>query len=232
MYKFKHVGHRTIKKALNKFRTLAIGESFAINDLDIKLRKYLSFNEGFFIEAGANDGTIQSNTLYFEKYKKWRGLLIEPIPELAAKCIVNRPMCIVERCALVPFGFKSKEIDMTYCNLMSLVKGAMRSEEEELNHLEVGEKIQKITSYEIRVPARTLTSILDQHNVQEIDFFSLDVEGFELNVLKGIDFEKYRPTFMLIEARYREKIDSYLSPLYEPVAELSHHDVLYRLSRV
>ncbi len=232
MYKFRNVGHRAIKKALDKFRTLVRGKSFAINELDLKLKPYLNFKSGFLIEAGANDGISQSNTLYFDKYRKWRGLLIEPIPELAAKCEVNRSMCIVERCALVPFGFKSKEVDMTYCDLMSLVKGAMRSKEEELNHIEAGEKVQKVKSYQITVPARTLTSILDQHNVQEIDFFSLDVEGFELNVLKGIDFEKYRPTFMLIEARYRENIDSYLRPLYEPVAKLSYHDVLYRLSRV
>ena len=43
------------------------------------LLKYLNYENGFFIEAGANDGVVQSNTFYFEKELNWTGLLIEPI---------------------------------------------------------------------------------------------------------------------------------------------------------
>lgn len=203
-------------------------ESFSLNQLDLKLEPYLKFKKGFFIEAGANDGIAQSNTLFFEKYHDWKGILIEPIPELAAKCRTNRPNCIVENCALVPFDFTGTDVGMRYCNLMSLVKGAMKSEEDDLTHIRQGCEVQNIESYELRVPARTLTSILDQHLIQRIDLLSLDVEGFELDVLKGIDFDKYKPSFMLIEARFRDEIDSFLNPLYEPITELSYHDVLYR----
>ncbi len=214
---------------INEYRsTTRRGESFALNQLDQKLRPYLNFNGGFFIEAGANDGIAQSNTLFFERYQKWSGILIEPIPELASACRANRPNCIVESFALVPFGFKESYVEMRYCNLMSLVKGAMRSEEEDLKHVNTGCEIQNITTYELNVPARTLSSILDQHSVQEIDLLSLDVEGFELSVLQGLDLDKYKPYFMLIEARYREEIDGYLKPLYEPIEELSYHDVLYK----
>jgi hypothetical protein len=80
------------------------------------------------------------------------------------------------------------------------------------------------------VPARTLTAVLDSHGIRRVDFLSLDVEGYELEVLKGLDFDRFRPTLMLIEARYREEIDNFLKPRYQPVAELSHHDVLYRLA--
>ena len=188
-------------------------------------------------------------------------------------------------------------IEMRYSNLMSLVKGAMKSEEEESAHIKLGCEIQHIATYEVAVPARTLSSVLDQHSISKsfflarftspkkllyklakttlhanarygvladfaqvfaiswdefvktackfvkvfsalllrfvnrADFLSLDVEGFELGVLKGIDFDSHRPTFMLIEARYRDEIDSFLKPLYKPVAQLSHHDVLYCLTR-
>ena len=200
-------------------------KSFALNQLDIKLTPYLSWENGFFIEAGANDGISQSNSLYFEKYKKWQGILIEPIPDLAAKCRINRPNSVVENYALVPFDYGQDHVKMYYCNLMSFVDGAMDSKEEKKVHLKAGCNVQNIKhSYEINVPATSLTTILDKYRIENIDFFSLDVEGFELNVLQGIDFDKYQPKFMLIEVRYRDRkvIESFLKPFYEPVAELSN----------
>ena len=52
---------------------------FGLYNLDIKLEKYLNYNNGYFIELGANNGVEQSNTFYFEKEKNWTGILIEPI---------------------------------------------------------------------------------------------------------------------------------------------------------
>ncbi len=204
-------------------------KSFSLYEIDFKLKPYLNYKEGFFVEAGANDGIKQSNTLYFEKYHDWRGILIEPIHDLANQCKINRPQAIIENCALVPFSYEKTEIEMRYCGLMSIVKGAMKSEREELNHVKNGCKSQQIGTYELKVSGTPLSSILDKHSVSRIDFFSLDVEGFELPALKGIDFDRHRPKFMLIEARYRKDIDSYLSPLYEPIAELTHHDILYKI---
>ena len=215
---------RMARRALRPFRR----QSFALNELDRKLAKHLDFDGGFFIEAGANDGRRYSNTLYFEKYHSWTGLLIEPIPELARQCRLNRPGCIVENSALVPRDYQKQTIEMRYCDLMSLVKGGMKSKQEEEEHIRLGIECQSIETHELTVPARCLSDILDQHNVEHIDLLSLDVEGFELSALQGLDLNRHRPRFMLIEARYRQEIDDYLSPGYAPVAVLSHHDVLYR----
>ena len=54
----------------------------SLNALDDKLAQYLDFNNGYFVEAGANDGFKQSNTFYLENARGWKGALIEPIPEL------------------------------------------------------------------------------------------------------------------------------------------------------
>ena len=66
---------------------------------------------------------------------------------------------------------------------MSIVEGALKNEVGDRAHLNKGreaQKRQKIVPYEVKVPARTLTSILDECQVEAIDLLSLDVEGFEI----------------------------------------------------
>jgi FkbM family methyltransferase len=207
--------------------------SYALDELDLKLARELESDValksgGFFIEAGANDGVTQSNTFLLERDHNWRGLLIEPIPDLARRCRQNRPGCIVENAALVPAGHAAKTVEMTYCNLMSQVKGAMKSAAEEADHIRRGKECQQIETYTAQVPARTLSQILDAHRIEQVDLLSLDVEGFELAALQGIDYHRHAPRWMLIEARYRQEIDGFLRPWYDVSAVLSHHDVLYR----
>jgi FkbM family methyltransferase len=203
----------------------------ALNDLDRKLEKYLPYRDGFFIEAGANDGFAQSNTYYFEKLRGWSGILVEPIPELYEKCVNERGRSIVFNCALVPSDYEGQSVTMLYSNLMSLVKGAQKSEVMDIEHVRRGMEIQKEVkdTYEITVPARTLSSILDEVGVQEIDLLSLDVEGYELSVLRGLDLDRYRPKYMLVETNFRDEIEEHLSAQgYEAIDTFSHHDVLYR----
>lgn len=200
--------------------------SFALNDLDRKLLRWLDRRGGFFIEAGANDGITQSNTLYFERYRGWTGLLVEPIPELAERCRRNRPGCIVENAALVARGDPRDEVSMQYCNLMSIVEGAMKSEAADREHLERGRAVQRIDTYEVKVRARTMDDVLAEHCITRVDFLSLDVEGYELEVLKGMT--SVRPDYMLIEVRDRPAVEAWLKPAYDAVALLSHHDVLFR----
>jgi len=206
----------------------------ALNDLDRKLEKYLSFENGFFIEAGANDGYNQSNTYFLEKRKNWRGLLVEGIPELYEKCKKERNRSRVVNCALVSRDYPSRTVTMHYANLMSVVHGSLKSDNEQQKHIAAGITAQQLNaSYTIEVPARTLESLLDEMtDLSRIDFLSLDVEGYELDVLKGLNLSRYRPKYMLIEARFFEEIDNYLTGQhYRMVEQLSYHDYLYTDSR-
>ena len=175
----KKLGKRYRRRLFELFRSDRYSRP-ALKGMDRKLEKYLP-NRGFFIEAGANDGFDQSNTYYLERIKGWRGILIEPIPELYRECVGERPHSICLNYALVSDDYPEATVEMNYGHLMSLVTGAMSGD---TKHIEKASKAFKINSYKVDVPARTLTSILDEHKVKEIDLFSLDVEGYELNVLQ------------------------------------------------
>ncbi len=198
-----------------------------LNELDRKLEAHLDFDRGIFVEAGANDGLNQSNTLYFEARRRWRGLLVEPIPALAERCRRNRPRALVECCALVPLDDAGKTLTMVDANLMSLVRGAMKTAEDERRHIATASAIQRLEPREVEVVGQPLSLLLDRHGFAHVDLLSLDVEGYELQALKGIDFARHRPRFILVEARYRAEIDAFLAPHYAVRDVLSHHDVLY-----
>lgn len=204
----------------------------ALNDLDKKLEKYLPHRGGFFIEAGANDGVKQSNSYYFEKSLGWSGLLVEAIPELYRRCLENRTNSKVYNYALVASS-ETKSVSIHYADLMSTVDGALKTEQDE--HLARGLKVQNLEqTYQLEVSAITLTELLEQYvteqklNSLQIDFFSLDVEGYELQVLLGLNFERFRPRYLLIESRDIDEIDNLLmANNYHQIERLSHHDFLY-----
>jgi FkbM family methyltransferase len=202
--------------------------SHALNGLDHKLERYLDLDGGFFLEAGANDGVTQSNTFYFERRRQWRGLLVEPVPPLAWRCRLFRPRSLTLNAALGSIEQSGSRLRMTYCDLMSTIDGAMLNDEEQQAHIQTGAALQKVRPYRLFVPCFSLNDILIRYQIGRIDLLSLDVEGYEENALRGIDFERFRPRYLLVEARYRAKVEDVISTYYEVVDELSDHDVLYK----
>ena len=84
--------------------------------------------------------------------------------------------------------------------------------------------------YEVDVPARTLTSILEEARVGRVDLLSLDVEGHEVSVLMGLDLELFAPHYILIETNDAEEaIETVLGARYELVERPSPGDALYRV---
>lgn len=203
----------------------------SLNGLDRKLERHLPEEGGFFVEAGAYNGFIQSNTYWFERFRGWRGVLVEPIPHLCRDCMRERPGARVFNCALVPDG-EEGPVRMRYGGLMSVVRGAHGSDEAEVAHARGGDMHGWDDSYEIEVPGRTLTSVLEEAGAGQIDLLSLDVEGYEASVLRGLDLERFAPRFLLVEMaepeRRRPEIEAVLGDRYEAVEEPSPMDVLYR----
>ena len=208
----------------------------ALNDLDRKLERYLDFDGGFFVEAGANDGFTQSNTYYFERLRGWRGVLIEPIPELFERCKKMRSHSHVVQSALVGPDYKGTTIDMQFAGLMSVTSDAFGDEGKRRAHIENAvnaAQMDESGAYIVSVPVNTLSKILEQASVtQEIDLLSLDVEGGEIMALEGLNRSLHSPRFICVEARLPDVIISMLSSTHELVEVLTdkgdYQDILFR----
>ncbi len=200
-------------------------KSYALHEMDYKLNKIFGGKrDGFFIEAGANDGITQSNTYFLEFYKNWIGILIEPVGILMAACLENRS----QRNHFFTSALVDKETGSTEriiytpgCNgLLSVML------DENSSHMM---KRTKEKGELLPVAQITLNSILEAYEPEHIDLLSLDVEGYELKALKGIDFDKWKIDYLLIEELEENgEVQDYLSPWYELVDKLSEHDYLYK----
>jgi FkbM family methyltransferase len=194
----------------------------AIYGLETFLEQQLDTGPGVFVEAGAADGVFQSNTYWFERRWNWTGVLVEPVPELAREATLSRPGSKVFQCALVSDGFDDASLVVDYAGAMTHVSGLQH----DLPRVPDGR------GERIVVPARTLTSVLDEAGISAIDLLSLDVEGYEGPALEGLDLERFCPRFMLIEighdAARAADVERAIGHAYEMVARPSPIDVFYR----
>jgi FkbM family methyltransferase len=202
----------------------------AHDDLDRKLVAYLPERNGIFVEAGAYDGYSASNTYWFERFRDWSGVLIEPLPELAEIARRERPQSQVFQCALVPPDHGGDLVTLHYGGTMSVLAGVWGGEEEA--HARTGADVEGREAYTIEVPARVLSAVLDDASITDIDLMTLDVEGFEACVLRGLDLGRHAPRFLLVEMLREEEersiIEAILGADYRYEAQLSHRDHLYR----
>lgn len=217
-------------KALAK--RLLQGKYFSLNQLDRKLEKYVDYDGGYFVELGANDGVTQSNSLYFEKYRNWRGVLVEPAPQNFLKCQQNRSLRNSIYCAAcVSFDYSQEFVRIAYSNLMSTPVSLESDIPDPRAHAALGDRFLGggETVFEFGALARTLNSLLlDAGAPTRIDFLSLDVEGAELEVLKGVDHQTFRFKYLLVECRDFSRLNSYLrNQGYSFVEKLSEQDYLF-----
>jgi FkbM family methyltransferase len=206
----------------------------ALYAIEGHLERYLPERGGFFVEAGANDGFDQSNTYWLERFRGWRGILVEPIPELYEEVLREQREARVFNCALVPFGDERETVTMRYGGLMSVVSGTHGSDEADAEYVAPAFQLALEREYTVDVPARTLSSVLDEASAPEVDLLSLDVEGFEPEVLRGLDLDRHGPRFLLVEIRDmadgRARVEAVLGDRYEPVEQVSPYDMLYARS--
>jgi FkbM family methyltransferase len=163
---------------------------------------------GFFIEIGSNDGVSGSNCKRLEAEHGWAGILIEPyLPNLETSKFHRSKKNSFVHAAAVPQNFGADTVDLIFSNLMTVVDKPTAEISDPWEHALSGSEFLKpwesVTKFS--APARSLNSILSEQNApNEIELLSIDIEGFELDVLAGLDFKKYRFEAIILENRDKE----------------------------
>ena len=184
--------------------------SYGLDNLDNIIIEVIPKRAGFFVELGANDGITQSNSVLLEAVG-WRGLLIEANPASYAKCVKARPSALVEHAACVANGYSSPYTTITDVGLMSMTTESNLTGNEREQWLTRGEDFLNRERQQIEVPAATLSAILDKYEIKRVDLLILDVEGAEIEVLKGLDFDRHAPEMIVAEDAYDNDLATFLS---------------------
>ena len=153
---------------------------------------FKGMRDGFYVDIGAHDGVLGSNTFAFEQLG-WQGFCVEPNPEIYALLRKNRACDAYEFAVTASSGdtvdfmrFKGTGIDS---QLSVIVDPTARSQKRSGN--------KEI----IKVKTTTFEELMAHYpGVTHIDVLSIDTEGDELSILKTIDFARYSFGLFIVEA--------------------------------
>lgn len=170
---------------------------------------------GVFLDVGASDGVRFSNSYAFEQMG-WTGLCVEARESAAIKCKQARPGSVVENVAIA-----AKTGMVQFMEIEGYGEGLSGVVDEydprhvsrirqDVKHPDCKSPVPRVYS----VQSVPLQDLLDKHGLKHIHYFSLDVEGSELTVLKSIDWSCTTIDVIDVEVNYdTAPIRDFLLPL-------------------
>ena len=163
--------------------------SYAQTYEDVMLaRAFAGMADGFYIDVGAQDPRFDSVTKAFYDLG-WHGINLEPVEHWHRKLVAERPRDI-NLCLAA--GDHEGTIEFHETDESGL---STASAEFAARHRAEGHALRTR-----QVPVSTLDAICRAHEVREVHFLKVDVEGAEAEVLRGLDLERLRPWVILVEA--------------------------------
>lgn len=166
---------------------------------------------GIFVDVGAHDGILFSNTYFFEKFMGWTGVCIEPIPEVYNRLKTNRNCLCIQGCI-----FDDRE-DVPFLRLTGyteMLSGLIENyDPKHLKRIETEIKARGGQSTVIKVKCYNLTQLLLSNHIQHVDYLSIDTEGGEFDILKSIDFARIDIDIIGVENNYHEAFEEFLTSL-------------------
>jgi len=151
-------------------------------------------HDGVFVDVGGYDGVTGSNTLFFEVFRNWTGILVEPSPtQLELACAARKCRCLDYAVAGETGDAQFMEVISGYTQMSGFLDSyavdLLTKVRENPLHKEVVHNLSK----------KTLQSILDENDLKKIDYLSLDVEGGEMDILTNFPFDNYDIDMFSIE---------------------------------
>lgn len=175
---------------------------------------------GVFVEVGAFDGYHLSNTYFFEKQLDWTGICVEAHPTHFAKLKQNRDCVCVHGAAFSKPG----KLRLRISTENKMLSGVT-------SHHNTHARM-KGTISQVEVPGVVLKKLFRDHDIKIVDYMSVDTEGSELEVLKGVDFSAVHINIINLEHNFDKKhldaIHAFLTSRGFVVDRYLVHDVFYR----
>ena len=148
--------------------------------------------DGFFVECGAVDGEVKSNSLFFELKRNWTGLLIEANPDCHRALLDKNRRAYVLRACLAP-DRRPSTARMQFAGRRGGIVDQMSPSHRAF--------ISALNRPDVPVNCFPLNTIMAALNVVHVDYLSLDVEGPELEILRTVDWTRLRVDVVSVEYR-------------------------------
>lgn len=142
---------------------------------------------GTYIDIGANDPNLINNTRRFYD-RGWSGANVEPDPDKHTRLVASRPRDMNIHC-----GVGSKTEPQMFYRMSADMLSTFSKTAAELYQRQGYAVVE-----EIPVKLIPLAEVFERVG-RPVDFLSVDVEGFEVDVLKSNDWSVHRPTLLLVE---------------------------------
>lgn len=202
-------------------------------------RHFGGMRGGTFVDIGAHDGVLLSNTHMLEHVYGWKGLLVEPQVRFFDSLAKHRPSSIV-----VPVCAWDRDGELDFVEVAESAAGSdveggadMLSGAAETYHAHWSEWVDSLEKrYGVhkevkRLPCRHVQRILDEAGIDHINYLSIDVEGGEMRIAKAIDWDRVKVDVISIECPFDESRDaacSFFIPRGFQVLQMKHDLMFYK----